>query len=62
MNEEQTTNLEELVATNEQFKGARVTIDYAIALAVSFAENKNDLNKTMTDYVEKLYAEKYPNL
>ena len=59
MDAEQQKNLIELVDTNEQFKSPRVLIDYAISLATSFANQGYEINKEMTDYVEKLYKEKY---
>lgn len=59
LNEEQTEALDELVKTNEMFKGYRVVIDYAIRLAAAFTDDHSS-HKRMTDYVEKLYSTKYP--
>jgi len=53
MTKKQKLALIELVKTNEQFKGYRVVIDYAISLACI---DNPDLDKEMTDFVQKLYG------
>ena len=52
MNEYQRSLLEELVKTNEYFKGYRVVIDYAILLASSLAGDRVDeLNKEIKTHL-----------
>lgn len=61
MTNEQENVLRELVKSNEELKGPRVIIDYAIMLAISFYEgNTSNLGQEMTDFVEELYKELYP--
>ncbi len=60
MLDEQKKELERLVEANEQMKGPRVIIDYAISLACSFSPDiYNGLNHEMTEFVEELYRNKY---
>lgn len=56
---EQQNALDELVKANEELQAPRVIIDYAILLAV--ACDPTISNQELTDYVEKLYREKYPS-
>ena len=61
MSEDQKAALEALVETNEQLDGPRIVIDYAITLACEVASPGHiDLNRQMTDFVETLYRDKWP--
>lgn len=57
MNEQQKRALEQIVDANEELKGVRIVIDYAIQFCCEFAGYS--MNKEMTDYVEELYKNKY---
>lgn len=48
--------VEELIATNEQFKGARVLIDY---MHILIKEINYDLGLEIDNYVTTLYKTKY---
>lgn len=59
MNKETIQALEDLIAANEELKGYRVIIDYAIALACEYSNNPSVQNKLMTEHAETLYKGKY---
>lgn len=55
MNEDQKKALADLVKVNEETKGARIVIDYAILLVGRFQSESRGLNSEMTDYVQNIY-------
>lgn len=56
MNQQTTEALEKLVEVNEESKGYRIVIDYALGLAFL---GDSESRKEAEEYVEKLYEEKY---